>query len=60
MRSWCLVCDVWYLEPEHRLKEESSIQFANRVKTLIAKRAHLTSLDWDGISLSILLSRSYL
>lgn len=48
MSSWALVCDVWYLPPMHRRPEESGIDFANRVKAVIAKQGGLVDLAWDG------------
>jgi glycerol-3-phosphate O-acyltransferase 3/4 len=48
MTAWAVVCDVWYLEPQTRKKDESATMFAERVKQLIAKRAGLTALPWDG------------
>lgn len=48
MSSWALVCDVWYLPPMHRRAEESAIDFANRVKAVIAKQGGLVDLSWDG------------
>eukprot|EP00475_Leptophrys_vorax_P030294 TRINITY_DN4527_c0_g1_i3.p1 TRINITY_DN4527_c0_g1~~TRINITY_DN4527_c0_g1_i3.p1 ORF type:complete len:366 (+),score=86.48 TRINITY_DN4527_c0_g1_i3:56-1153(+) len=32
MRSWAVVCDVWYLDPQTRRQDETPIQFAARVK----------------------------
>lgn len=46
MSSWALVCDVWYLPPMHRRAEESAIDFANRVKAVIAKQGGLVDLSW--------------
>ncbi|EGG17459.1 putative lysophosphatidic acid acyltransferase [Cavenderia fasciculata] len=48
MTSWALVCDVWYLEPQTKRPGESSTQFANRVKSMIAKRAGIINVPWDG------------
>jgi len=48
MTSWAIVCEVWYLEPMHRKDNESSINFANRVKAAIARQGGLVDLDWDG------------
>jgi glycerol-3-phosphate O-acyltransferase 3/4 len=48
MTAWAVVCDVWYLEPQVRKEGESGAMFAERVKQLIAKRAGLTALPWDG------------
>jgi len=48
LTSWALVCDVWYLPPEHQKEEEDVFQFTNRVKATIAQRGGLVDLDWDG------------
>lgn len=48
MSSWAIKCDVWYLEPMERLADESAAQFAQRVKSQIARQAHLVDLQWDG------------
>ncbi|CAH0553215.1 unnamed protein product [Brassicogethes aeneus] len=48
MTSWAIVCDVWYLPPMHQDKDESAIDFANRVKSVIAKQGGLVDLVWDG------------
>lgn len=48
MTSWAIVCDVWYLPPMYREKDESAINFANRVKSVIAKKGGMVNLVWDG------------
>ncbi|XP_044002691.1 glycerol-3-phosphate acyltransferase 3 isoform X3 [Aphidius gifuensis] len=48
MSSWAIVCDVWYLPPMYREEGESSIDFANRVKSVIARQGGLVDLQWDG------------
>ncbi|XP_055838270.1 glycerol-3-phosphate acyltransferase 3 isoform X3 [Episyrphus balteatus] len=48
MTSWAIVCDVWYLPPMYRHEGESAIDFANRVKSVIAKQGGLVDLVWDG------------
>ncbi|GAB4822962.1 hypothetical protein N2152v2_010008 [Parachlorella kessleri] len=48
MRSWALVCDVHFLEPQTRRPDESAQQFAERVQRLIAERARLKVAPWDG------------
>lgn len=48
MTSWCVVCDVWYLDPVSRLEGESTVDFAKRVQYMIARRAGLKAVDWDG------------
>lgn len=48
MTSWAIVCDVWYLPPMHQNEGETAIDFANRVKSVIAKQGGLVDLMWDG------------
>eukprot|EP01105_Mastigella_eilhardi_P028606 TRINITY_DN9559_c0_g1_i1.p1 TRINITY_DN9559_c0_g1~~TRINITY_DN9559_c0_g1_i1.p1 ORF type:complete len:560 (-),score=149.41 TRINITY_DN9559_c0_g1_i1:85-1764(-) len=48
MSSWAVVCDVWYLEPQTMRHGESSMDFANRIKAMIAKKAGLVNVEWDG------------
>lgn len=46
--SWAVVADVWYLEPQTIRPDESPAEFANRVKALIAHKAGLIDVQWDG------------
>lgn len=46
MSSWAIVCDVWYLPPMYRKEGESAIDFANRVKSVIARQGGLVDLQW--------------
>ncbi|KAF5276021.1 hypothetical protein FQA39_LY00817 [Lamprigera yunnana] len=48
MTSWAIVCEVWYLPPMYKNENESAIDFANRVKSVIAKQGGLVDLIWDG------------
>lgn len=48
MRSWAVVCDVWFLEPQARRPGEDASAFAERVQKMIAARAGLTIAPWDG------------
>lgn len=48
MTSWCVVADVWFLEPQVRAKGETSVEFAGRVQRKIADVAGLKAVDWDG------------
>ncbi|GFO35706.1 glycerol-3-phosphate acyltransferase 4 [Plakobranchus ocellatus] len=48
MTSWALVCDVWYLPPMVRKENETAVDFANRVKSEIARQGGLVDLEWDG------------
>uniref|UniRef100_A0A2K6B7E6 Phospholipid/glycerol acyltransferase domain-containing protein n=1 Tax=Macaca nemestrina TaxID=9545 RepID=A0A2K6B7E6_MACNE len=47
MTSWAIVCSVWYLPPMTREADEDAIQFANRVKSTIARQGELVDLLWD-------------
>ena len=49
MTSWAVVADVWFLEPMEKLPGESSIDFAARVQKVIAERASLRVVPWDGM-----------
>lgn len=46
MTSWAIVCDVWYLPPMYQQEGESAIDFANRVKSAIARQGGLVDLMW--------------
>lgn len=48
MTSWAIVCNVWYLPPMSQQEGEDAVQFANRVKSLIARQGGLVDLSWDG------------
>ncbi|GBG80277.1 hypothetical protein CBR_g30644 [Chara braunii] len=48
MTSWAVVCDVWYLEPQNMQPGETAVHFAERVQKLIAKRAGIKPVPWDG------------
>ncbi|KAJ7563973.1 hypothetical protein O6H91_03G132600 [Diphasiastrum complanatum] len=48
MTSWAVVCDVWYLEPQTIRPGETAIEFAERVRDMIAKRAGIKKVPWDG------------
>ncbi|XP_018330088.1 glycerol-3-phosphate acyltransferase 4 [Agrilus planipennis] len=48
MTSWAIVCDVWYLPPMYKREGETAVDFANRVKSVIAKQGGLVDLVWDG------------
>uniref|UniRef100_A0AAQ4S2E7 1-acylglycerol-3-phosphate O-acyltransferase 9, like n=1 Tax=Gasterosteus aculeatus aculeatus TaxID=481459 RepID=A0AAQ4S2E7_GASAC len=48
MTSWALVCNVWYLPAMHQQEGEDAVQFANRVKSVIAHQGGLVDLQWDG------------
>ncbi|KAI6201954.1 Phospholipid glycerol acyltransferase domain containing protein [Aphelenchoides besseyi] len=48
MTSWALMCEVYYLPPMTREEGEDPIDFARRVKRLIAQRGGLVDLEWDG------------
>lgn len=46
LTSWAIVADVWYLPPVTQLEGESSITYANRVKSEIARQGGLVDLEW--------------
>ena len=48
MTSWAVVADVWFLEPQTRQPNESADAFASRVQAMIAARAGLRVVPWDG------------
>lgn len=48
MTCWAVVCDIYYLSPQIKQKEESSVEFANRIKRMICSKANLTPVPWDG------------
>lgn len=48
LTSWAIVADVWYLPPMMKMENETAIDFAKRVKCVIAKCGGLVSLDWDS------------
>ena len=49
MTSWALVADVWYMEPQSKEEGESAEDFAARVREMIAERAGLKCVPWDGM-----------
>lgn len=49
MTSWALVCDVHFLEPQTLRPGETSADFANRVQRMIAAKAGLRIVPWDGM-----------
>jgi glycerol-3-phosphate O-acyltransferase 3/4 len=48
MTSWAMVVDIWFMDPVERLPGEAGADFARRVQRLIAARAGLKAVDWDG------------
>eukprot|EP00873_Tetraselmis_striata_P001570 jgi/Tetstr1/421834/TSEL_012735.t1 len=48
MLSWALVCDVYFLEPQDQREGETSAEFAARVQAMIARKAGLRVVPWDG------------
>jgi len=49
MTSWAVVADVYFLEPQHKGENESSIEFASRVQQMIARKARLKVVPWNGM-----------
>lgn len=46
--SWAIKGDIYYLPPMERKPDETSVQFANRVKAAIANKMNVVNLSWDG------------
>jgi len=49
MTSWAVVADVYFLEPQYKREGETSIEFASRVQQMIAKKAQLKIVPWNGM-----------
>ena len=49
MTSWAVVADVYFLEPQYKQVGETSIEFASRVQKMIAKKARLKVVPWNGM-----------
>ena len=52
LTSWAIVADVWYLPPVTQQEGESSIAYANRVKSEIARQGGLVDLEWYVFSIA--------
>jgi len=48
LTGWAVVADIWYLEPQTLQSGETSEEFATRVKRMIANKAGLIDVPWDG------------
>jgi glycerol-3-phosphate O-acyltransferase 3/4 len=48
MTQWCLVVDIYFMPPETRGANETPREFAARVKEIIAAKAGLISVEFDG------------
>jgi hypothetical protein len=48
MTSWAMVVDIWFMDPVERAPGETGADFARRVQRMIATRAGLKAVDWDG------------
>jgi len=46
--NWCIVADIYFLEPQRRRDGESAEQFAARIQKLISKTAGLKYTEWNG------------
>lgn len=46
MTSWAIVADVWYLPAMKREPGETAVQFAERVKAVIARKGGLVDCVW--------------
>jgi glycerol-3-phosphate O-acyltransferase 3/4 len=49
MTSWAVVADVYFLEPQEKAEGETAIEFASRVQNMIAKKAGLKVVPWNGM-----------
>ncbi|KAF2361409.1 Phospholipid/glycerol acyltransferase, partial [Trinorchestia longiramus] len=49
MTSWAIVCDIHYLPPMRKQPDESASHFANRVRSVIAKKVGLLELQWNSL-----------
>ena len=48
MTSWAVVVDIWFLDPQTIKPNETDSEFASRVQRMIAARAGIKAVDWDG------------
>eukprot|EP01116_Phalansterium_solitarium_P015721 TRINITY_DN349_c3_g1_i2.p1 TRINITY_DN349_c3_g1~~TRINITY_DN349_c3_g1_i2.p1 ORF type:complete len:587 (+),score=180.21 TRINITY_DN349_c3_g1_i2:105-1865(+) len=48
LTSWAVVANVWYLPPQTIRPGESGAAFSARVKAMIAEKAGLINVEWDG------------
>ena len=48
MTRWINPVDVHFIAPVQKLPEETSVQFSERVKSLISETAGLKNHSWDG------------
>ena len=48
MTSWAMVVDVWFMDPVDRSPGETGADFARRVQRMVAARAGLKAVEWDG------------
>jgi hypothetical protein len=48
MTSWAMVVDIWFMDPVTAHPGETGAAFAQRVQRMIAARAGLKAVDWDG------------
>ncbi|XP_074604638.1 glycerol-3-phosphate acyltransferase 4-like [Brevipalpus obovatus] len=50
-QNWATVCDIYYMAPMQKEKDESGAMFANRVQNAIADKINLKRIDFDGYSI---------
>ena len=48
MSSWAVVVDIWFLDPQVARPGEDGAAFATRIQRMIASRANLKPVTWDG------------
>lgn len=50
MTRWITTVDVIYCEPQSPKEDESSIEYSDRVKEIIASSADLEQVDFNGMA----------
>lgn len=60
MTSWAIVADVWYLPAMEKRPDENALQFAERVKSVIARKGGLVDCEFDGQLKRAMIKSSYM
>ncbi|XP_039254793.2 glycerol-3-phosphate acyltransferase 3-like [Styela clava] len=60
MTSWAIVADVWYLPAMEKLPDEDALHFAERVKSVIARKGGLVDCEFDGQLKRAMIKSSYM
>ncbi|KAJ5072051.1 acyltransferase-like [Anaeramoeba ignava] len=58
--SWAVIADVYFFPPQNKLPDETSTQFANRVKAMICRKAHLINCNADGYLKHVKLNENFI